>query len=451
MKTPLWLIVIGGITLSSILYPIVSIESESFPNTVTITNSRVFNPLCIGQQNFDVDFSSFCKPHSQWSTSLGASGNIDDPMDNNSGHVITQFFLIPLDNISKNDILKEVSVDSAYLELRTTFDNRNTDEVDTEFLIVNSFCKNIDWDMNSNMADLPCIENKYIDWADTGVSEYQKISELASVSIDITSHVISSLENEEYAFTELIQFHPKQFKITAFTSEQRSCLYLDVKYLYDIIDCINENRISVYGIGHPANGLKPKITINYSIQPSLIGKIITTLVGIVPALFSVGLAIYLDKKSQKHSEKISKEISKQGEIINESKEILQKQLEHYDERYQRGFRLFAIYTSTIQEKLYDLILQGECDVKITQHMENQLYVIGKESDDLEFSASKIYRGVVPRNLTNVALEISKLGKEIVVDSKNSNTLNLEKSKELLEQTKPFLEILMEKINQFDTM
>lgn len=331
-----WIIIIVGIVSSSILYPILSTEAESHSKKIPIIHATIYDPLCEGEQIFSVDYSFFCETHTQWSNSLGTSSNIDDYGSNYDRHLISLFLNISLLELKQTTILQEIFVNNAEINLRTDFDSSNKEEVDTKFAILNSYCVDSSWNKNTAMLDLPCIkESKQIEWEGVNFSEYKKISELASVTIDITEHISESLENKVFIFTELIQFYPKQFRETSFTNEQRTCLYNEIRSPYNMIECVSENRIAVYGIDHPAEGLRPHITVNYTIQASLLGKILSSTVSIVPALFTVGLSILLNKKASKHQNHIQTQISKQSDNIEEIRKIEKNQQKITEENKNR--------------------------------------------------------------------------------------------------------------------
>ncbi len=440
-----WAIILAGVLSSVILYPIFSIETKSEPIKISISEANVYDPLCKGEQNFSIDYSFLCEPHTQWSVSLGMSTNIDDHGSNYDRHLRTLFLNIPLSELPKDDFFQKINVKTAEIILRTDFDLSNKQEIDTKFAVLNSYCNNSNWNKNTLMLNLPCIStNKQIEWEEVNFSEYKKNSELRTVSIDIVEHANTALDNNLTIFTELVQFYPEQFRKTDFTVEQRKCLYDEVKTMNDMTDCIGENLIATYGVEHPAEGLRPQVSMLYTIQPTLLKKIISSIVSVLPALSSVMVAFFLEKKSQTRDNLIQTKISEQSKNINETKEIVQKQLEHYDERYKQRLRSMLVYLTSVITSLNDLILQGEVDIQLSIHMENQVDWIEENAKDLEFVLSELSVGVLPKELITKGLEICNISKKITQkNQKQVKILNLQNCKELRSKVYELLKIIPE--------
>ena len=298
MKKYLSLILISGVVLSIILNSFLNQEtSDSIP--LKLNEATFFDPLCKDQQIFTIDYRPLCTPHTQQrSESVGASANIDDVHDRYQIHLKTFFLKINLDELPRSEILNEINIVEAKLTLKTA---RYEDTVDPELAIYNGFCPATSWNMSTPIESLPCIgEGKLINMIMADFSEYKKITDLTTIEIEIKKHIESALEQNLNGFTELIQFYPLQFKTyPEFTPEQRFCLYNNVTYTYDIEKCIKENRVGVYSIEHPTEGLQPSLVINYKIIPTDLGRLLNSIIAFIPAMSTVAYTILKEHSSKK--------------------------------------------------------------------------------------------------------------------------------------------------------
>lgn len=189
-----------------------------------IEETRVFDPICIGEHDLNFDYDSFCTKWT-WVDPMGVSANIEQK-NVNDNHARVLFIKINATEIPTSNPLTTTSISKADLVLKVRYEPAINGIVDQiPFYTMNKKCHDVNWTESTDATDLPCINNS----TKHSVGDQTSFDALNpewidDVTFDLKTHIRDAKKQKIDIFTELITFYPVTISNDNFDSKTKECI-----------------------------------------------------------------------------------------------------------------------------------------------------------------------------------------------------------------------------------
>jgi hypothetical protein len=309
-----------------------AITAERQTSTINpIKEETVFDPICVGEQDFLFDKNSFCGK-SSWVEFLGVSANVAEKESNNN-HARVLFVKINISEIPKPlGPFTTVSVSKAELVLKTRYEpaiNGTLDQI--PFYTMSKMCNDTNWSEDTSDDKLPCINTRSLH-PDGEYAVFDPLNPewIQEVRFDLKPHVEKALAEKRDIFTELIQFYPvKISNDNGFDEKTRECVESksnkNLSY-FQLDECLAQYRIGVYGDENLSEGVRPQLVLEYTSKPSVITAPLIAIAAAAIPLFS-GIIQLQYKAIEDRKDEIERKRKENDAKMNRICESLEKEVE----------------------------------------------------------------------------------------------------------------------------